>query len=418
MKKKSKSPRAGCPGTTRQTSPGKSAPSRRRTRWKAYDPETAFPTPADAGGPGQPFLYDGKKASYAYATKRVTAGTQMDVEIYPDFQRLPAWIHRPVDREAQRKAQKDLNERKSRQACARLINENFGPADYWLTLTYYDHCLPTDRAAAKRDFSNWMRRVNYRRRRAGLPPAKYVRVIEWSDRGKRVRCHIHVVIDGALPVKQLLALWPLGARAKPARLSKDENGLTGLALYITKPHAKLEDDTKFEKRWAASRNLRPPRERKNHKDFGPRTVEAMAQRPATLYDTMERKSPGYWCEQAEARWNSFVKLYYIRAAMREKARPGDLVTISGQHPRALESAMRVPDPAAADGTRITSLTEIDRRRLMALLGKAGMLQVVQICQQDAFDPLASAVLRPPGGQATVTVPLYACIIADKKGRIP
>lgn len=389
MKKKKAYPKepARADGQTRK---------KRRPGWKPYDYEAVYPQPV----PGLPEdtirkLIDQQRLA-VYATKRIKAGTQMDVEIYPEFTRLPSWADKSVDREAQRRAQTDLNRKNSRKQCVRLINENFGPADYWLTLTYYDRCLPTDREQAKKDFRNWIARVNRRRKRAGLENAKYVRVIEWSNRGHRVRCHIHVVIDGGLPVEELLALWPLGGRAKPARLQKDEQGLTGLALYITKPHAKADEDTKFEKNWAASRNLRKPKEYKNHRDFGRRTVEQIAACPAEHYRRMEKKCPGYWCEQIEARWNGHNGLFYITAAMREKAQPGDLITISGK-----QEALEFMPPQ-------------ERARLRKLLAQHSMLECVEI----QADPQGheAAVLRPPGGKTIITVPARACIVAEKAER--
>lgn len=122
-------------------------------------------------------------------------------------------------------------------------------------------------------------------------------------------------------------------------LTLDERGLSGLAYYITKPHASDTEDIKHKKRWTASKNLRRPVEHKNHQAFGRRKVEALAKAPADMFATMEKKYPLYWCEAAEARHNGINGYFYLRAVLRERCQPGDLVTITGK-PELLE---RLPD---------------------------------------------------------------------------
>lgn len=98
-----------------------------------------------------------------YATKTVKHGHQFDVEIFPDFTHLPGTL--PKDR-SNREAQRNLNDRNSRKECERRINENFGPDDYWVTLT----CLPREEPQTMEDalrlFQNYIKRINYRRKSA------------------------------------------------------------------------------------------------------------------------------------------------------------------------------------------------------------------------------------------------------------
>ena len=109
-----------------------------------------------------------RQKRYVYATKTIQAGGQMEVEIYPEFTRLPSGVKRAKHLAAQR----DLNERNSRKACTRVINENFGPRDLWATFTYAPGSEPLDFAEAQANISRYIKRLNYYRKKAGLPCAR------------------------------------------------------------------------------------------------------------------------------------------------------------------------------------------------------------------------------------------------------
>ena len=106
-----------------------------------------------------------------YALKEITAGEQFEVEIYPQFRSMEE-----VPEEGRRikkdnsKAQKNLNDKNARKYVERLINNNFGNGDLWITLTYDDGHLPPDGDidAALKNMQNYIRRVNYQRKKRGL----------------------------------------------------------------------------------------------------------------------------------------------------------------------------------------------------------------------------------------------------------
>lgn len=62
-------------------------------------------------------------------------------------------------------------------------------------------------------------------------------------------------------------MWKLGRRNQTRRLDYDENGLSGLAHYITK-------DPKGKKRWCASKNLKKPEEKRGDKDVSVQEIGA------------------------------------------------------------------------------------------------------------------------------------------------
>ena len=113
------------------------------------------------------------------------------MDLYPDFTKLPS----TSPRKKNTAAQKDLNDRNSRKECVRTINENFGPRDLWCTFTYRRGCEPLDYDEALNNMRNYIRRIQRRRKRMGLPPTRYVGVIEWQeDEEKGIRCHHHVFL--------------------------------------------------------------------------------------------------------------------------------------------------------------------------------------------------------------------------------
>ena len=107
-----------------------------------------------------------------YALKEITAGEQFEIEIYPQFKSMD-----DVPREGRRivkdnsKAQRNLNDKNARKYVERLINENFDNRDIWITLTYDNEHLPPDGDidAAIKNVQNYIRRINYQRKKRGLP---------------------------------------------------------------------------------------------------------------------------------------------------------------------------------------------------------------------------------------------------------
>ena len=374
----------------RSVQPFSAKNSRKRSgKWESYDYESEFDLPLDELTEAQIREMIDQERRVVYATKIVKHGTQADVEVYPDFTHLPGTIQRY---RSNREAQRNLNDRNSRKECERRINANFGPADYWVTLSCQPREEPQTMEEAQRLFQNYIKRINYRRKKKNLPPARYVYVTDWTKDGRRVRTHSHLVMDGDLPMEEVLELWGHGRKNKIEYLVLDERGLSGLAYYITKPHASDTEDVKHKKKWTASKNLKRPAERKNHRDFGRRKVERLACRPADIYATMESKYPRYWCEAAEARHNGVNGYFYIRAVMRERCQAGDLVALTGR-PELLAELPPVIQKKLAKYKRYIVLST----------------QHYEIPGQE------TAIIRPAGTKQQIAVPARACIVYEKGG---
>lgn len=176
-------------------------------------------------------LKEGKVKSL-YATKEIRAGGQLEVEIYPEFSRSQKdLIPDEAKKKKQRQAQRDLNDKNSQKECIRTIEENFTDQDIWGTLTYTDDTMPDTEEEADRNMVNYIKRLNYRRKKMNLPNLRYVYTTECSDRG---RWHHHIVLDGDMGMDTVERTWKLGRRNQIRRLQRDENGLIGMAMYITK----------------------------------------------------------------------------------------------------------------------------------------------------------------------------------------
>lgn len=264
-----------------------------------------------------------KKA--VYALKEISAGDQFEVEIYPQFRSMD-----DVPPEGRRlkkdnsKAQRNLNEKNSRKYVERLINENFGNKDIWITLTYDDAHLPPDGDidAAIRNMQRYIKRINYQRKKRGLPKAKYVYVTAY-DPGAEIRWHHHMVMDGALDMETVEACWQQSSRNEVRHLQKDENGLSGLANYIVEEKNRIRG----ERRWNSSQGLRNPGIKvvhskrpasgESYKKIGS-FVDGMVKDRDSIPEVLAKWYPDMEFTNAEVYYNDFNCMFYIHARMRKR----------------------------------------------------------------------------------------------------
>lgn len=261
-----------------------------------------------------------------YALKEISAGEQLEIEIYPQFKSMDE-----APKEGRRiardnsAAQKNLNDKNARKYVERLINQNFGDRDIWLTLTYDDKHLPQDGDidAAIKNVQNYIRRVNYQRKKRGLPNAKYVYVTEYNEDAE-IRWHHHIVMDGALDMDIVEGCWKQSSWNEVRRLQKDENGLTGMARYMVKEKKRI----KSEKRWNSSKGLREPhirvvhskqpeKGRGSYKPIG-HYVDRMIKDQDRIQETLIGWYPDFDFTNASVFYNDFNYMFYIRARMRKR----------------------------------------------------------------------------------------------------
>lgn len=253
-------------------------------------------------------LLDKRRITSVYATKTVKSGNQFEIEIYPEFTRTEAKQYDLKKKPNQ--SMKNLNDRNARKRLERLINANFKEGDLWITFTYDNKHLPRNEKEALNNMENFMRRINYRRKKEGLGLAKYIYVTEFSE-DKKLRCHHHLIMDNGLNMETVESMWKCGKRNNVRKVAPDENGLTGLANYLAK-------DPKGKKRWCSSKkNLKKPAERKSYTVFRGSHVKKMVQDFNSIEMMTERKYKTKRFLNAEIRYNPINCRFYIYIRMKE-----------------------------------------------------------------------------------------------------
>ena len=197
--------------------------------------------------------------------------------------------------------QKNLNDKNARRYFTQAVMLNFGgdPGAVHVTATYSRKNLPPTIEAAEREITNYLRRVQYRREKEGLPPLKYMLITAYrtgKDGENPVRIHHHVIINGGLDRNTIEELWRKRRQkgqkqgdkigyCNADRLQPDETGLAALCEYlVNQPGGK--------KRWTSSQNLQRPTSRTNDGKYNRRQVEKIAkERPGRAF--WEKKYPGW-----------------------------------------------------------------------------------------------------------------------------
>lgn len=245
-----------------------------------------------------------RKVPYLYKTKTVTSGRLVEVEIYPVFEHKSN-----IPRERIRKtrnAQRNLNDKNARKMFVRLLCTNFTNGDYFGTFNYEKH--PASIEEAEKLVINYVRRLNHKRKKLGLPNMKYLIVTEQSKNGK---IHHHIIMDNLLDRDTVENLWKHGKRNHLRRLAEDDFGLTGLATYLSK-------DPKGRKRWKSSRNLKKPKETTSFSKYKRGRVLKMVRNQNSIEAELAKDYPNNKYLDAEVRHNGINGLSYIYARMVKK----------------------------------------------------------------------------------------------------
>ncbi len=302
---------------------------KRRTSYVKYSYDDTFLDPLEQAEEYriERMLREGLVKS-VYATKTIKAGDQFEVEIYPEFTRKEADAAKLVKTN---KAQKNLNSKNARKRLERLINNNFTDGDLWITLTYSPDNLPQNIEEAQKNMQNFIGRINYRRKKEGLEKAKYIYVTEYNEK-KKVRCHHHLIMDCGLGMDTVEKLWKKGKRNNVRRVAGDENGLLGLAQYLTK-------DPAGRKRWSSSTNLKKPKESKSYSAFKASHVRKIVEGRTSIKELVEKKYNKMIYTYEEIKYNKFNGKFYIYVRMRERRGHGE--SDIAKHDRAVSARRKI-----------------------------------------------------------------------------
>lgn len=234
--------------------------------------------------------------------KKIYCGDYLETDIF-SYTGNQEDVHRRGRRSKKQKEtepkQKNLNDKNARRYLTQLANTNFKENDLHVTATYKDKYLPESIEEAEKEAINFLRRISYRRKKDGLPALKYILITECTtkkDTEKPIRIHHHILINGGLDRDVVESLWckrkkkgeDKGERIgiiNATNLQPDENGIVGLALYLTKNPGK-------KKRWSSSQNLEKPWSRTNDFKYSKKEIEQIVKNPPNI-EYWEKKYKGY-----------------------------------------------------------------------------------------------------------------------------
>lgn len=133
-----------------------------------------------------------------------------------------------------------------------LMNANFQDGDYLVTLDYQKAERPKDRERMNKDFTNFWDRLNRRLNKLGLPPAKYIRVMEIGTKGAR---HHHMLLP-QMDVKIIQECWKAGGiNVKPLYTDGNYRGIAEYFVKYTKKTMETEG-REMKKLWYPSKGLK------------------------------------------------------------------------------------------------------------------------------------------------------------------
>ena len=189
----------------------------------------------------------------------------------------------------------DWNDINAKRRFLQLVNTNFTANDIHVTLTYSIANLPSTLEAAEHELHNFLRRVDYRRKKNGLSPLKYIIIpvcVYKKDGVTPARIHHHVIMNGGLSRDDIEDLWRKRRKkgqkkgdkigyANADRLQPEENGFVALCEYLAK-------QTGGKKRWIPSKNLDKPEKEITDPDSPPKTVASRFSASANLQKPRSR----------------------------------------------------------------------------------------------------------------------------------
>lgn len=243
-----------------------------------------------------------------YRRRTITAGEYREVEIYPLYRTLKA--KRSANFTLTKEAQQKVNARNSAKHVMRMAHANFvAGRDLFLTLTYWGVKAPT-LERAKKDIRNYLKAIRRARKRQGLPPLKYIYVIQFEEDGREVRVHHHLIMS-EMDRDEAEHLWNKG-RAQSDRLKPDDQGLAALAEYITR-------SKRGNKRVVMSRNLKKPTVSEADHAISRRQMERMvADCRIAAREIFEKQYPDWQFSECSAFVNDVFPGAHIYARMRKR----------------------------------------------------------------------------------------------------
>jgi hypothetical protein len=237
-----------------------------------------------------------------YREKKIECGNRYEeVDIIPRTvaaERGAGRGHRAKKQKESAPKQRNLNDKNAKRYLLQLANGNFGANDLHVSCTYQNEFLPKTPQEAEKEVRNYLRRIDYRRKKKGLDPVKYILVTEFKldENGEYLkRLHHHIIMNGGLSRDEIESIWSKRVKGHGVqsmgwvnadRLQLGHNGIEALTRYITK-------DPQGRKRWSSSRNLKRPVSRTNDFKYSIIKIAKLAKHQDTAWTTLEQMYPRY-----------------------------------------------------------------------------------------------------------------------------
>lgn len=269
-------------------------------------------------------------------TKTIKAGPMVYVECFPVWDcRTAQRAKAEARREAHRKAQERLNQRNARKKLDRLVNANFGSGDLIITCTYGHGKQPQDDKRAAKDICNYIKRIQYRRKKRGLPEMKYIYVTEITVSAQYgVRYHHHIIMSGGIGRDEAEACWGKkhGGICNAKKCQPTDRHLTGFSRYLTmdKRNRTMDEDGKNPQRkmrrgWTPSKNLTDPVESVADKKISIRKAGRIAETIGDFRkakEIFEKLYPDCELLEVSAKRSQWAAGVYVYAEMRRRPPDG------------------------------------------------------------------------------------------------
>ena len=245
--------------------------------------------------------------------KKIYCGDKyLEVDIYPRTEdKRTRKGTRSKKRVLSAPKQKRLNDKNATRYFIQTLNSNFDEGDLHITTTYSKDELPDTLEDAEREARNYIRRIDYRMNKEGLPKLKYILVTEGTtekDTDKPIRIHHHIIINKGLDRDVVESLWCRRRKkgekegkkigfVNADRLQPNEFGLEAVGRYLSK-------DPRGKKRWTGSHNLIKPWSRDNNVKYSKRQIETVIRNDDKQF--WQSQYPDYWLTEVKPVYNDFT----------------------------------------------------------------------------------------------------------------
>lgn len=152
------------------------------------------------------------------------------------------------------------NEERAMRELTRLINENFVPGDFWVTLHYEKDNRPQSFEEARAQLSSFLIKLRSLYKKSG----KEIKYLKTTAIGSRGGVHHHIIINRGVDTRKISFLWrehiKASISARPPHYVElyEDREYSSLAAYIYNQAKGMEEDYKNARHWVGSRNLKKP----------------------------------------------------------------------------------------------------------------------------------------------------------------